>query len=63
MLKELGVHPNRVHYHVIPYQEPREPMPGEPEPMLPEVDFEHIEHKEHLTMAMAVLSDHMLKGN
>jgi len=62
MIKELGVHPNRVHYHVIPYRVAVEPMDGE-EPLAPEVDFEHVGDKQGLTMVVAILSDHMMKGS
>jgi len=62
MLKELGVHPNRVHYHVVPYREAVVPMDGE-EPLVPEVDFEHVQDKQGLTMVVAILSDHMIKGS
>ena len=61
MLKEVGINPNRTHYHVIPYSAPVPPMDPEMEVRPPEVDFEHVEDKANLTMAVAIIGHHAIK--
>jgi hypothetical protein len=61
MLKEVGINPNRVHYHVLAYHPPMPPMSSEEEPRLPAVDFEHVQDKASLTMAVAIVGQHAIK--
>ena len=61
MLKEVGINPNRVHYHVIPYSAPMPPMSPEEVVRPPEVDFDHVADKAKLSMAVAIVGHHAIK--
>ena len=61
MLKEVGINPNRVHYHVIPYMAPMPPLNPEEPVRVPEVDFEYVADKAKLSMAVAIVGNHVIK--
>jgi hypothetical protein len=55
MVKELGVNPNRVHYHVTPYTPPVPSLDPEVPERPPIVDFEYVSDKEKLSVVTAVI--------